>query len=131
MRPRLGKTPVQVNRSQPRGHPAAARRNNSTGTGFLPLANFATESYGQDYTSIAGTNYAAVNGVREPINYFLSDSPSTWWKYTMVNESYAIHDNGINPQPYPPPSADIMAAPSALSTYTSSSFTVTWKSAGP
>lgn len=90
--------------------------------GVLPLADFGTVSFGQDYTSIAGTNYATVNGVKEPIGYFLTDSPATWWQCTMVIESYS----GTNPPP-----ADVMAAPSALSTDPSSSFQVTWKSAGP
>jgi Peptidase A4 family len=83
--------------------------------GVLPLANFGTVSYGQDYTSIAGTNYATVNGVTEPINFFLTDSPATWWSCTMVNEN----------------SGAVMAAPSALSSDMSSSFSIVWSSAGP
>jgi hypothetical protein len=96
--------------------------------GVLPLANFGTASYGQDYTPVTGTNFATVitsatpKGLTAPINSFFSDSPATWWTSTMVNQSY----RGTNPLP----PADIMAAPSGLSS-DGSSFTVTWKSAGP
>jgi hypothetical protein len=101
--------------------------------GFLPLANFSTAYYGDDYTSVTGTNFATVtaSGATQgpaQIGSFFSDSPATWWTCTMVNQSYAIPDNGINPPP--PPAADVMAAPSALSS-DGSSFTVTWNSAGP
>jgi Peptidase A4 family len=104
--------------------------------GYLPLANFGTASYGYDYTSITGTNYATVNGVTEPINYFLTDSPATWWATTMVNESYAIPPSapdGLCPSAGCPtvPATDVMAVTSGLSSDPSSSFTVTWKSAGP
>jgi hypothetical protein len=83
--------------------------------GVLPLANFGTAYFGQDYTSIAGTNYATVNGVTEPINYFLTASPATWWSCTMVNENTGA----------------AMATPSGLSSDPSSSFSVVWNSAGP
>jgi hypothetical protein len=101
---------------------------------YYPLADFDKSHYGQDHTSVTGTNFATVitsaapKGLTAPINSFFSDSPATWWKSTMVNESYPIPDCGINPPP--PPPADVMAKTSRLSS-DGSSFTVVWKSAGP
>ena len=72
--------------------------------GYLPLANFHTISYGQDYTNDMGTNYAtsaAPHGLTAPINSFFSIGPATWWASTRVNENYAIPDGGVNPPPPP------------------------------
>jgi hypothetical protein len=77
--------------------------------GVLPLANFGTAAYGYDYTKVANTCYATVNGVNEPINSLASAVQSI----TMVTNSGATK-----------------AAPSALSS-DGTSFTVTWANAGP
>jgi len=78
----------------------------STTTGILPLANFGTASFGDDYTDIAGTNYATDSSVTGPI----SDFGTSVEEITMVSSAGKTE-----------------ALPSALST-DGSSFTVAWKS---
>jgi hypothetical protein len=76
----------------------------------LPLANFGTVYLGQDYTSIAGTNYATISGVTGGIGSFGSNV----WMSDMINETSSVP----------------MATPSIL-TNDGSSFLVTWYSVGP
>jgi Peptidase A4 family len=75
--------------------------------GILPLADFGTVDFGEDYTDVSGTNYATDSSVSGPINNF----------GTAVNE--AIMVNGST-------GAD-EAVPSSL-TSDGTSFTVTWDS---
>ncbi|EQB67307.1 MAG: hypothetical protein AMDU2_EPLC00005G0143 [Thermoplasmatales archaeon E-plasma] len=49
------------------------------------LANFGTAYYGADYTSIAGTNYATINGVTEPLGALPYES------ITMTTSSGALY----------------------------------------
>jgi hypothetical protein len=76
---------------------------------ILPLADFGTVNFGGDYTSLNATCYATVSGVTGPIGSF-----STVQEITMINSA----------------GTKIKAEPSALSS-DGTSFTVTWKSAGP
>lgn len=78
----------------------------STTTGILPLADFGTASFGDDYTNILNTNYAADSSVTGPISDF----------GTAVEEITMVSSKGKTE-----------ALPSALST-DGSSFTVAWKS---
>ncbi len=55
----------------------------SSTSGILPLANFGTAYFGQNYTKIALTNYATVNGAYGPIGSFGSNVQSI----TMVTTS--------------------------------------------
>jgi Peptidase A4 family len=94
--------------------------------GFLPLADFGTIEFGQDFTKprvSTGTCYATIGGVTAPIGAFGLNGTQVW-SSTMVNQ------NTPNPAPNPLPAADLMAVPSAL-TKDFSSFTVQWKSVGP
>jgi hypothetical protein len=77
--------------------------------GVLPLANFGTVKFGYDSTAVAGTCYATLNGVTGTIGSF----GSAVQQITMVSRRGAVK-----------------AQPSALST-DGTSFSVTWKSAGP
>jgi len=81
----------------------------SSNRGILPLANFATASYGYDNTAVTRTCYATVAGTAGQISAF----GSAVQKITMVTNSGATK-----------------ASPSALST-DGTSFQVTWASAGP
>ncbi len=77
--------------------------------GVLPLANFGTVNFGYDSTKVAGTCYATVGGVTGYIGSF----GSAVQEITMVSGSGAVK-----------------ALPSSLSS-DGTSFSVTWKSAGP
>jgi hypothetical protein len=77
--------------------------------GVLPLANFGTVKFGYDSTSVAGTCYATLSGVSGNITSF----GSAVQQITMVSRRGAVK-----------------AVPSALSS-DGTSFSVTWKSAGP
>ena len=46
--------------------------------GILPLANFGTVKYGQDYTSVSSTCSATINGVTSPIGSFTSSGYQTY-----------------------------------------------------
>lgn len=81
----------------------------SSSGGILPLADFGTVSLGADTTGVASTCTATVGGVTGAIGSFGSNVQSI----TMVTSSGAVK-----------------AQPSALST-DGTSFSVTWKSAGP
>jgi peptidase A4-like protein len=83
--------------------------------GVLPLANFGTAQYGANNTKVLGTSSATINGVTGAIGAFGSPTApsSPVQKITMVTSSGA-------------PKAE----PSDLST-DGSSFTITWRSAGP
>ncbi|HTC47150.1 MAG TPA: G1 family glutamic endopeptidase [Candidatus Aquilonibacter sp.] len=74
--------------------------------GILPLSDFGTVDFGQDYTDVTGTNDATDSSVSGPISDFGSD----------VNESVMVSSSGANE-----------AVPSAL-TSDGTSFTVTWDS---
>jgi Peptidase A4 family len=83
----------------------------NTSSGFCQLSDFGTADYGAQYTNVAISSYATVNGKMGPIGSFgnaVQDS-------TMVG--YA------SPNP-------IMAQPSALQD-NGTSFSVAWKNAGP
>jgi len=82
----------------------------SNSKGVLPLADFGTVYFGQDYTSIASTNYATISGVTGGIGSFGSNV----WMSDMVNETTSVP----------------MATPSSF-TNDGSSFLVTWYSVGP
>ena len=72
--------------------------------GILPLADFGTVSFGEDYTDISSTNYATDSSTSGPISDF------NWEEITMVSSSGAAE-----------------ATPSGL-TSDGSSFQVTWDS---
>jgi hypothetical protein len=72
--------------------------------GVLPLANFGTVKFGQDYTSISSTCYATVNGNSGSIGAFGSS----------VQQVTMVTNRGI-----------VKASPSSLSS-DGTSFTVTW-----
>jgi hypothetical protein len=76
------------------------------GGSILPLSDFGTVDFGQDYTSVTSTNYATDSTITGPISDFGAG----------VNESIMVSSKGATE-----------ASPSALST-DGSSFTVTWKS---
>ena len=82
----------------------------SSVSGVLPLSNFGTVGFGYDSTSVAGTNTATVGGTTSDLGAF-----STAVAITMVSASSA---------------STVKALPSAIST-DQTSFSVTWKSAGP
>ena len=75
--------------------------------GILPLADFGTVDFGQDYTDVTSTNYAIDSGINGPI----SDYGSSVFESIMVNGSSGADE----------------AVPSGLST-DGSSFTVKWGS---
>jgi Peptidase A4 family len=75
--------------------------------GILPLADFGTVDFGDDYTGIADTNWASDSSVTGPISDFGSDVDEA----IMVNGSTGADES----------------VPSALSS-DGSSFTATWKS---
>jgi hypothetical protein len=77
----------------------------SSGRQILPLANFGTGYYGIDYTSIASTGYATVNGATGTIGSF----GSAVYELVMVTTSLTVK-----------------AQPSALSS-DGASFFVAWK----
>jgi len=81
----------------------------SSSGGILPLANFGTVSYGTDNTGIASTCYATISGTTGAIGSF----GASVQQITMVTNS------GV-----------VKAQPSPLSS-DGTSFSVTWKSAGP
>lgn len=81
-----------------------------SGGGILPLADFGTVDYGQDYTLVANTSDATVSGTTGPIGAFSS----------QVVQITMVSTNGTT----------IKAAPSGLSGG-GSSFSDTWLSAGP
>jgi hypothetical protein len=76
----------------------------SSYSGVLPLANFGTVKFGQDYTAISGTCYATVSGTSGSIGSF----GSSVQEITMVTRG-----------------GTIKALPSSLSS-DGTSFTVTW-----
>jgi hypothetical protein len=76
------------------------------GGGILPLSDFGTVDFGDDYTGISGTNDATDSSVSGPINDF----------GTAVNESIMVSSTGADE-----------AVPSSLSS-DGTSFTVTWDS---
>lgn len=78
----------------------------SSGSSILPLANFGTAFYGQDYTGIASTEYATVSGSTGPISSF----GSSIQEITMVSSS-----------------GSTQAQPSAI-TSDGTSFSVAWGS---
>ncbi len=82
----------------------------SSSSGILPLANFGTVSFGIDNTGVASTDTATVSGTTSGIGNF-----STAVSINMVSVSS---------------SSTVKASTSALST-DATSFSVTWKSAGP
>jgi hypothetical protein len=81
----------------------------SSSGGVLPLANFGTAKFGTENTGVTGTNYATINGVPGTIGSFGSN----------VHQITMVTNGGV-----------VKASPSSLST-DGTSFTVTWKSAGP
>ena len=81
----------------------------SSSGGILPLANFGTVSYGSDNTGVGTTCYATIGGTTAPIGAF----GASIQQITMVSNSGATK-----------------AQPSALSA-DGTSFSVTWRSAGP
>lgn len=74
--------------------------------GILPLADFGTVDFGEDYTGQSGTNYATDSGISGPISAYGS----------AVNESIMVSSSGKDE-----------AVPSSLSS-DGTSFTVTWDS---
>jgi hypothetical protein len=78
----------------------------SSTSGVLPLADFGTVSFGDDYTGVVNTNYATDDSITGPISDF----------GTAVEEITMVSSKGKTE-----------AVPSALST-DGSSFTVAWKS---
>jgi len=86
----------------------------SSSGGVLPLADFGTASFGQDYAPAnTSTCYATVHGVTRPIK-------ATGSSGADVQEITMVGENGTT----------LKASPSALST-DGTSFAVTWLSAGP
>ncbi len=81
----------------------------SSSGGILPLANFGTVAFGTDNTGVANTCDATINGVTGAMGSF----GSSVQQISMVTNSGAVK-----------------ASPSNLSS-DGTSFTVTWKSAGP
>jgi hypothetical protein len=77
----------------------------SSFSGILPLANFDIAYYGVDYTKIASTSYATINGVTAALNSF----GSSVYELVMVTSSL-----------------NVKAQPSAI-TSDETSFSVTWK----
>ena len=90
----------------------------SSNRGVLPLANFGTVNFGQDYTSVIGTCDATINGVSDPIGLFSSSAIQT---ITMATETYNFRTHSYTIVP--------KAVPTLLST-DGTSFSVTWASAG-
>ena len=88
------------------------RRGSVEPQSILPLANFGSVAFGQDYTAVDSTCFATVNGAAGSIGSFGADVQ----EITMVGER----------SPYA-----TKAAPSALTTPDGTSFTDTWYSAGP
>jgi hypothetical protein len=82
---------------------------NTSGKCCLPLIEFAKASFGMDHTHLSATCYATISGTTLPIGSF-----NEVVKLVMTNVK----------------GTKIRATPSALSR-DNSSFTVTWKSAGP
>jgi len=80
----------------------------SSSSGVLPLANFGTVYFGSDYTKVAGTCSATVNGATETIGSFGS----------ALQEITMVTNKGV-----------IKASPTAITDGTS--FTITWANAGP
>ena len=78
----------------------------TNGGGILPLSDFGTVDFGEDYTGISDTNYATDSSVSGPISAFGAG----------VNESIMVSSSGADE-----------AVPSSLSS-DGSSFTVAWKS---
>lgn len=101
-------TSAKVNSAQRSSAEWIAEAPSSSG-GILPLADFGTVSFGADTTGVASTCTATVGGVSGAVGSFGSGVQSI----TMVTSSNAIK-----------------ASPSALSS-DGTSFSVTWKSAGP
>jgi len=78
----------------------------SSNSGILPLADFGTVDFGEDYTGVGSTCYATVNGTTAAIGSFGANVSSI----TMVTSSGAQ-----------------VAVPSGFSAADGSSFSVTWK----
>ncbi len=78
--------------------------------GILPLANFGTINFGYDNTSVSGTNDATIGGTTGNLGSF-----STAVSINMIG----VHNSSLT-----------KAATSAIST-DGTSFSVTWKAAGP
>lgn len=76
----------------------------SSSRGVLPLANFGTVQFGQDYTAISGTCYATIGGASGSIGSFGS----------LVQQITMVTNGGT-----------VKAYPSSLSS-DGTSFTVTW-----
>jgi len=83
--------------------------------GVLPLANFGTAQYGANYTGVAGTSSATVNGVTHSIGAFGSPTAPS----SPVQEIAMVTSGGA-----------VKAQPSDLSS-DGSSFGIQWLSAGP
>ena len=81
----------------------------SSSGGILPLANFGTVSYGTDNTGISSTCFATISGTTGAIGSF----GSSVQQITMVSNS-----------------GTVKAQPSSLSS-DGTSFSVSWRSAGP
>ena len=101
-------TSAKVQRAQRSSAEWVAEAPSSSG-GILPLADFGTVNFGADTTGVASTCVATVGGVTGSVGSFGSSVQSI----TMVTSSGAVK-----------------AQTSALST-DGTSFSVTWKSAGP
>jgi hypothetical protein len=86
--------------------------------GVLPLANFGTVNFGQDTTLVSGTCYATIGGVTGYIGSFGSAVQTI----TMATSTYNFRTHSYTIVP--------KAVPSSLSS-DGTSFSVTWKSAGP
>jgi len=86
--------------------------------GVLPLANFGTVNFGQNTTLVSGTCYATIGGVTGYIGSFGSAVQTI----TMATSTYNFrtHSYTIVPKAVPSPLSD-----------DGTSFSVTWKSAGP
>ncbi len=82
----------------------------SSSSGILPLADFGTVSFGIDYTSVGSTNTATVSGTTSGIGNF-----TTAVSINMVSQS----------------NSSVTKASTSSLTTDKTSFTVTWKSAGP
>jgi hypothetical protein len=79
--------------------------------GVLPLADFVSVSFGEDYTRVSGTCFGTIGGVSQPIGPFSKGN---------VDQITMVTSNGTP-----------KSQPSDLSTKDSASFTDSWVSAGP
>jgi Peptidase A4 family len=81
--------------------------------GVLPLADFGTAYFGDDYTGVDLTCFATVGGAAQPIGWFNTKFPNNVFQISMVD------NNGV-------PKATV----SPLTTPSQNSFTDTWMSPG-